>query len=235
MRGRQPLQPPTKQHEPDGQFHKYPSYRGGPTTTYGGYVWEFVGEHPLANKWGFVAQHRLVGADLVGRPLRKGEVVHHRNEVRADNRPENLEVMTASAHRAHHAKQTALANQIPLCPKAVAEALSRHRAVKPAARELGVSHGTLRLRFPELCAPHRRKSPTKIEEDPHLDEIRALSADPRVGLRQAAAQTGMSIRTFCRIAERNGIAWVKQTRSDKGRARPGGRPPAPAGSRRHEG
>lgn len=42
---------------------------------------------------------------LVGRKLKKNEVVHHINGVKTDNRPENLRIMTRSQHTALHHKQ----------------------------------------------------------------------------------------------------------------------------------
>lgn len=69
-------------------------WRAEPRT---GYVVRYLPEHPNASNWGRVSQHVFVMAEHLGRPLREGENVHHRNGIRHDNRIENLEVWI-SAH-----------------------------------------------------------------------------------------------------------------------------------------
>lgn len=53
-------------------------------------------DHPNANQRGQVLEHVKVMSEILGRPLRKGENVHHKNGVRDDNRPENLELWVSS-------------------------------------------------------------------------------------------------------------------------------------------
>jgi hypothetical protein len=65
-----------------------------------GYVLVFVGrDYPGANKSGHLMEHRMVMQGMLGRPLVGDENVHHKNGVRSDNRPENLELWSHSQPR----------------------------------------------------------------------------------------------------------------------------------------
>ena len=74
----------------------------GTILTNGGYVYVLKPDHPYANALGYLAEHRLVVEKRIGRYLLASEHVHHRNEIRTDNRDENLELMTKGAHTTEH-------------------------------------------------------------------------------------------------------------------------------------
>lgn len=44
--------------------------------------------------------HRIVAADKLNRPLRKGEIVHHKDENIHNNHPDNLEVLSSQSEHA---------------------------------------------------------------------------------------------------------------------------------------
>lgn len=66
-----------------------------------GYLAEWAPGHPKAHD-GRVLQHRLVIERHLGRLLADDEEVHHVNEIRDDNRPENLEVVKRGEHQRMH-------------------------------------------------------------------------------------------------------------------------------------
>lgn len=69
------------------------NYKGGQHTTPSGCVYlSGYHDHPNANAVGQISEHVLVMSRKLGRPLIKGENVHHLNGQRDDNRPENLEL-----------------------------------------------------------------------------------------------------------------------------------------------
>lgn len=78
--------------------------RGKKVQTEEGYILVYCPEHPNANKNNgkYIYEHRLVMSNMLGRPLRPDEVVHHKNGVRSDNRPENLELHLNGEHVSSH-------------------------------------------------------------------------------------------------------------------------------------
>lgn len=57
-----------------------------------GYRYILKKGHPNSAKSGYVAEHVFLMTQHLGRPLRKGETIHHKNGIRDDNRIENLEL-----------------------------------------------------------------------------------------------------------------------------------------------
>lgn len=66
-------------------------------------------DHPRAHPNGYVYEHVLMGERALGRPLKyygpsdpRNEIVHHVNEIKADNRNKNFVICTEKYHKGLH-------------------------------------------------------------------------------------------------------------------------------------
>lgn len=69
--------------------------RTGTHLTALGYREVLMPSHKNAKQNGFVKEHILVMSEFLGRPIEKGESIHHINGIRDDNRIENLELWSS--------------------------------------------------------------------------------------------------------------------------------------------
>ena len=70
-----------------------------------GYVKIRVGKsHPLADPNGYAYEHRVVWASA-GYPLLRGQILHHVNGDKTDNRVCNLDAISRAEHNRHHNKE----------------------------------------------------------------------------------------------------------------------------------
>lgn len=78
---------------------KNPSWKGGRFKRADGYVLVWNPECKNSRSHGYVLEHRLVMSKILGRPLKKTEIVHHINGKRGDNSPGNLYLETRGTHK----------------------------------------------------------------------------------------------------------------------------------------
>jgi hypothetical protein len=100
-----------------------------------GYVDVWAPSHPLARRDGYVSEHRLVMHEA-GAIVTADHDVHHINEVRHDNRIENLVVLPHGVHHAEHLTEWGkVENQFGVWP------ILRSRPAKLEATIRRLGHG----------------------------------------------------------------------------------------------
>ena len=81
------------------------NYKGGRKYHSSGYIQLLIHEHPFSNSYGYIFEHRYSTECILGRFLTPKERIHHIDENKANNLPENLFVFNSEReHRNYHHK-----------------------------------------------------------------------------------------------------------------------------------
>ena len=81
---------------------KNPQWKGGKILDKDGYIWLREPNHPF-NHNGYVRRARFVMEKHIGRLLKSTEIIHHINEIKTDDRIENLKLLAnLCEHRKLH-------------------------------------------------------------------------------------------------------------------------------------
>lgn len=82
----------------------------------GDYNYALVPNHPNATKNGYVLEHRIVMENKIGRLLTDDEIVHHKDENKKNNNPDNLEIKTNEEHSREHGYERGRLVLLIKCP-----------------------------------------------------------------------------------------------------------------------
>ena len=87
---------------------KKPKHYKGGRTMCGGYIKVLLEKaHPfycMADRDGYIPEHRLIMAKNIGRPLENWEIVHHSNGIKTDNSIANLLLTVRQKHKISYAQ-----------------------------------------------------------------------------------------------------------------------------------
>lgn len=111
-----------------------PCWSGG-RIVLAGYVFLYCPDHPTVQgkRKKYVQEHRLVMEEHLGRLLLPGEVIHHRNGNKQDNRLENLELF--ENHSRHVSREQKGRRLSPETKRRISEShLLRHQQASDSAR-----------------------------------------------------------------------------------------------------
>jgi intein/homing endonuclease len=135
--------------------------------------------------------HVLVRTYLDGQPLGREEVSHHDNEVKTDNRPENLIRMDRVAHLAHHTTKRHAED-------------SGYRQTLRAAQQAYWSSPEAREQQAEVARQsNRRRSNIRVYHAARMELLRSVISARSVGA--AAKQVGLSRNSALTVLRLHGF------------------------------
>lgn len=127
-------------------------WSGGVWNCPNGYRYILLPNHPRANRDGYVREHIVIMETFLNRSLIDGEIVHHINGKRDDNRIENLQILNIHTHPSlHNTIETPLNNK-----KLLEKELLSGISLRAIERKYNLTHGLVRSRIDKFGLSSRR-------------------------------------------------------------------------------
>ena len=138
-----------------------------------GYCWEYAPDHPGANRWAHMFQHRLVAEHYLGRRLLQTECVHHVDENKLNNHPSNLMAFPSfGAHQRHHQRLRQIRFQPGFAKRLRPLAEDPHVSLAQAGKALGICEMTVRKACQDLGVHWKSAGQADLSEQSVREALR---------------------------------------------------------------